>query len=175
MQPPIFDPPPDIRLIAADMDGTLLDDDKELHHNFWPTVEALFERGISFAAASGRQYHTLYRLFGDVADERALAAGGPLGSVDGGVIPEQLHRLGADAGYDVAVTWGAEPGTVDAVFVTPTDAVLTDVYLPGAQHNPVVANEPHSSTKISAVRRRSETKKCAKYCLKSTYRLRQAL
>ena len=47
MQPPIFDPPPDIRLIAADMDGTLLDDDKELHHNFWPTVEALFERGIN--------------------------------------------------------------------------------------------------------------------------------
>ena len=68
VQPPIFDPPPDIRLIAADMDGTLLDDDKELHHNFWPTVEALFERGISFAAASGRQYHTLFRLFGDLAD-----------------------------------------------------------------------------------------------------------
>lgn len=69
VKPPNFDPAPDIRLIAADMDGTLLDENKELHHNFWPTVEALFERGISFAAASGRQYHTLYRLFGEVADE----------------------------------------------------------------------------------------------------------
>lgn len=74
MEPPVFDPLPDIRLIAADMDGTLLDDDKELHHNFWPTVEALFERGISFAAASGRQYHTLHRLFGAVADELTYIA-----------------------------------------------------------------------------------------------------
>ena len=74
MDLPVFDPPPDIRLIAADMDGTLLDDDKELHDHFWPLVDALFERGISFAPASGRQYHTLHRLFGDVADELVYIA-----------------------------------------------------------------------------------------------------
>lgn len=70
----VFDPPPDIRLIAADMDGTLLDDDKELHDHFWPLVDALFERGIVFAPASGRQYHTLYRRFGEVADELVYIA-----------------------------------------------------------------------------------------------------
>ena len=66
---PVFDPRPDIRLIAADMDGTLLDDRKEIHDHFWPLVDELFRRGVLFCPASGRQYHTLYREFGDVADE----------------------------------------------------------------------------------------------------------
>ena len=35
---PVFDPTPDIRLIVADMDGTLLDENKELHEQFWPLV-----------------------------------------------------------------------------------------------------------------------------------------
>ena len=71
---PLFDPPPDIRLIAADMDGTLLDDAQELHDHFWPLVDALFERGIVFCPASGRQYHNLYGVFGDVADELVYIA-----------------------------------------------------------------------------------------------------
>lgn len=74
MQLPSFDPRPDIRLIAADMDGTLLDDDKELHDHFWPLVDTLFQRGILFCPASGRQYHTLYQHFGDVADELVYIA-----------------------------------------------------------------------------------------------------
>ena len=71
---PAFNPAPDIRLIAADMDGTLLDDDKELHDHFWPLVDQLFARGILFCPASGRQYHSLYRSFGDVADELVYIA-----------------------------------------------------------------------------------------------------
>ncbi|MFP5417195.1 MAG: Cof-type HAD-IIB family hydrolase [Actinomycetes bacterium] len=71
---PVFPTRPDIRLIAADMDGTLLDDDKELHDHFWPLVDTLFQRGILFCPASGRQYHTLYRHFGDVADELVYLA-----------------------------------------------------------------------------------------------------
>lgn len=74
MDLPVFDPPPDIRLIAADMDGTLLDDAKELHDHFWPMADALFQRGIRFCPASGRQYHSLYRCFGDVADELVYIA-----------------------------------------------------------------------------------------------------
>ena len=74
MELPYFDPPPDIRLIAADMDGTLLDDDKELHDHFWPLVDALFSRGVLFCPASGRQYHNLYLAFGDVADELVYIA-----------------------------------------------------------------------------------------------------
>ena len=71
--------------------------------------------------------------------------------------PEQLHRLGETTGYRVAVTWGAQPGTVDAVFITLTDQhtpPLTDVYLPAteAHRRTTHANDPHTNTKLSAVR-----------------------
>lgn len=69
-----FDPRPDIRLIAADMDGTLLDDAKALHEHFWPLVEELFARGVLFCVASGRQYANLYARFRDVADEMVFLA-----------------------------------------------------------------------------------------------------
>ncbi|OBK48731.1 hypothetical protein A5656_29400 [Mycobacterium gordonae] len=100
----------------------------------------------------------------DVHAERALAAGvslpealseAPVDGVAGGVDPEQLHRLGAAAGYRVAVTWGAQPGTVDAVFLT-GGSPLTDVYRPPAEthRRTAYANEPHTTRTISAVRRR---------------------
>ena len=92
-------------------------------------------------------------LIADVHIEAAVAEGLPLTDalVHGAdtVTPEELHRLGAATGYRVAVTWGAEPGTVDAVFFTATDA-LTDVYL--ALQRAVHTNDPHISTKISALR-----------------------
>jgi Cof subfamily protein (haloacid dehalogenase superfamily) len=71
---PTFDPRPDIRLIAADMDGTLLDDEDELHHHFWPLADELFRRGIVFCPASGRQYFNLRERFSAVADEVAFIA-----------------------------------------------------------------------------------------------------
>lgn len=74
IEPLTFDPPPDIRLIAADMDGTLLDDEDELHHHFWPLADELFRRGIVFCPASGRQYFNLRERFSAVADEVAFIA-----------------------------------------------------------------------------------------------------
>ena len=61
---------PDIRLIAVDMDGTLLDPDGAVPPRLWPLLERLRERDIAFAPASGRQLATLQRSFG--------AAGGGL-------------------------------------------------------------------------------------------------
>ncbi|MFQ2875479.1 non-ribosomal peptide synthase/polyketide synthase [Mycobacterium sp. MS3] len=95
-------------------------------------------------------------LIADVLSEQALVAGMSPGDIQVPaecVSPEQLHRLGADAGYRVAVTWGAQPGTVDAVFLTDA-APLTDVYLPsnGIRHGAAHANEPHTSATISTVR-----------------------
>lgn len=58
-----------IRLIAADMDGTLLDSEKRLPDGLFPLVRALHERGVRFAPASGRQFYTLYDQFGKIADE----------------------------------------------------------------------------------------------------------
>lgn len=57
-----------IRLIASDLDATLLDDQSRLPPDFAETVRALAERGIRFAAASGRPIYTLEEMFarGDV-------------------------------------------------------------------------------------------------------------
>jgi len=65
---------PDIRLIAADMDGTLLDDAGELHDHFWPLIDELHRRGVLFCPASGRQYYNLLARFADIADEVVFIA-----------------------------------------------------------------------------------------------------
>ena len=51
------------RLIASDMDGTLLDDKKQLPPDFYDTIGALCERGIKFTVASGRTYAAVEHLF----------------------------------------------------------------------------------------------------------------
>ncbi|RYV52712.1 Cof-type HAD-IIB family hydrolase [Pengzhenrongella frigida] len=73
-EPPTFAVRPEIRLIAADMDGTLLDDDNELHEHLWPLVRELSRRGIVFCPASGRQYFNLLERFADVADDVVFIA-----------------------------------------------------------------------------------------------------
>ncbi len=60
---------PDIRLIACDMDGTLLDDEDTVHDEFWPLIDQLHARGIVFCPASGRQYYNLLERFDAIADE----------------------------------------------------------------------------------------------------------
>ena len=50
-----------IRLIASDMDGTLLDSKKRLPEGFLGAIQALHEQGVLFAVASGRQYAALRR------------------------------------------------------------------------------------------------------------------
>jgi len=67
-------PRPDIRLIATDMDGTLVDDAKQIHDELWPLVDELHARGITFCPASGRQYYSLLRQFEDVGDELVFIA-----------------------------------------------------------------------------------------------------
>ena len=61
-----------IRLIASDMDATLLDEHSQLPPQFAETVCALAERGILFAAASGRPLYTLEAMFPDLLDKIVL-------------------------------------------------------------------------------------------------------
>jgi Cof subfamily protein (haloacid dehalogenase superfamily) len=65
---------PDIRLIATDMDGTLVDDARQIHDELWPLVDELVARGITFCPASGRQYENLRQQFEEVADELIFIA-----------------------------------------------------------------------------------------------------
>lgn len=70
-------PSPDLKLIAVDMDGTLLDGEGHVPENLWPLLERLTERGILFVPSSGRQLATLRRIFeGHEADMVFIAENG---------------------------------------------------------------------------------------------------
>ena len=61
-----------IKLLASDLDGTLLQNGALLPSNeAYELIRQLQQKGIVFAASSGRQYHSLRALFAPIADEIA--------------------------------------------------------------------------------------------------------
>ena len=63
-----------IKLIATDMDGTLLNSKNEIQDGFYEVFNELEKRGIIFAAASGRQYYNLLKRFEGVEDKMMFIA-----------------------------------------------------------------------------------------------------
>ncbi len=63
-----------IRLIACDLDGTLLDPAGRLPEGIFETIEKLYARGILFCPASGRQVVALEKMFEPVADKILIMA-----------------------------------------------------------------------------------------------------
>ena len=57
-----------IKLVAFDLDGTLLDEEKQLPPNFYQIAERLLDHGVRVVIASGRQYQNLYEQFAPLAD-----------------------------------------------------------------------------------------------------------
>lgn len=62
------------KLIVTDMDGTLLDDGRNLPADIWEVIDELDSKGILFAVASGRQYQTLADIFEPVKDKMLFMA-----------------------------------------------------------------------------------------------------
>lgn len=58
-----------IKLIATDIDGTLLDSKKQLPHGFFEAVLKLKAHGIHFVIASGRQYYNIAELFKEIQED----------------------------------------------------------------------------------------------------------
>ncbi|MDV3129275.1 condensation domain-containing protein, partial [Mycobacterium sp. 21AC1] len=96
----------------------------------------------------------------DVESEQALVDGllvAEATATSPTATPKQLCSVGEAAGYRVAVTWGAVVGTIDAIFLAPTEdgnTMLTDLYLPSAgnrQRNSY-ANDPDANGKVNVVR-----------------------
>ena len=59
-----------IQLIVSDIDGTLLPyGQKQLDPSIFSLIHRLSQQGIRFCPASGRQFHSLRKLFGPVQDE----------------------------------------------------------------------------------------------------------
>ena len=63
-----------IKLIVSDLDGTLLNENKELASDFFEIEEALFHKGIVFAVASGRQFYNMKNLFAPIAHRMLFIA-----------------------------------------------------------------------------------------------------
>lgn len=63
-----------IKIIASDLDGTLLTPDKRFPEGTFEIIEKLYSRGIIFAPASGRQLPNLKKLFEPVLDKIAVIA-----------------------------------------------------------------------------------------------------
>ena len=123
---------PDVRLVAVDMDGSLLDDDKRIDPSFWPLLDELVARGVTVCPASGRQYATLRRELGRddlvylaengayvVRDGAALA----VDPLDPGVARDvvlavrRLAAAGADVGVVLCGQGSAYVERTDAAFL----------------------------------------------------------
>ena len=125
-----------IRLIASDLDATLLDAHSQLPPDFVPTVKALAALDIHFAAASGRPLYTLEEMFPALRREMIL-----IGDNGGAVrwngetlftseMPPEgwrtLVRKTRQAG-DVAVLCGLETAYVERQYQR-YDAVMKQFY-----------------------------------------------
>ena len=85
-----------IRLIASDMDGTLLDDDSRVPPETYDLIRKLRANGVSFAVSSGRRYDTLCEMFAPVIDEMDfVASNGAQVYVDGSMVDREVFSHAA--------------------------------------------------------------------------------
>lgn len=63
-----------IKLVVSDMDGTLLNDQHQLHPEFFEVYRKLRDQGILFVPASGRQYYSLLHYFRPIQEEIGFIA-----------------------------------------------------------------------------------------------------
>ena len=63
-----------IKLIASDMDGTILDENGQVPPETFDLILALRERGVRFVASSGRRYDRLCDFFSPVKDRMDFVA-----------------------------------------------------------------------------------------------------
>lgn len=80
-----------IKLVASDMDGTLLDSKKRLPADIVSVVRQMKEKGATFIAASGRQYDALRRDLAPMADDIIFIA------ENGALVVENDRQLFLDA------------------------------------------------------------------------------
>ena len=64
-----------VKLIASDMDHTLLMENGKLPDGFFDYIDRLDEKGIRFVVASGRPMYTLRDMFGDKMDKMVVIGG----------------------------------------------------------------------------------------------------
>lgn len=90
-----------IKLIVSDLDGTLLQNGAQaLTEEAKKVISALQKKGVLFAAASGRQYPNLYRLFGELSEEMAFICENGAYAVNRG---KELYSIPMDRELGIAI------------------------------------------------------------------------
>lgn len=84
----------DVKIIASDLDNTLLLPNGDLPENFFTLIEELHNNGIYFAPASGRPYSTLHKMFEPVLDKVICIAdnGGHIKYKDETIFVDEISR-----------------------------------------------------------------------------------
>jgi hypothetical protein len=89
-----------IKLIASDIDGTLVNSQKQLPPDFEQTINRLSEKGIAFAVSSGRSLIALKEQFGKYFNDISIVCDNGAVILDKGkvlsksVIPtEKIHKI----------------------------------------------------------------------------------
>ena len=81
-----------IKLIASDMDGTLLDENSQVPPETYDLIRALRERGVHFAASSGRRYDRLCEFFAPVKEQMDfVASNGAQVYADGKLVDREVY------------------------------------------------------------------------------------
>ena len=85
-----------VRLVAVDMDGTLLNSRHEVGEDFWSIYQRLTSYGVTFVAASGRQYDSIVDKLAPLRDTlTVIAENGALGVHAGETFVETVLPEGA--------------------------------------------------------------------------------
>ncbi len=115
---------PPIKLVATDLDGTLLDSRKNVPEGFFPAARELHRRGVHVLIASGRQYQNILKVMAPIRDIISICAD------NGGFLFHEGRRIFASRMSDahIATTLravAAIPGTnpilcgADAAYARP--------------------------------------------------------
>lgn len=83
-----------IQLVVTDLDGTLLNNDKQLPKDFWKIETELREAGIVFAVASGRPYISMRGIFESIEEHVLFIAenGAYINYRNADVLSKPMHQ-----------------------------------------------------------------------------------
>lgn len=113
----------DFRLLATDMDGTLLNSNHEVPEKFWDILTQLRAKNIAFAPASGRQLATLQKQFEHAGEPISyIAENGTVVVHNGEII--SLTTLDADTVHGIIDAVRASDIDMGAVICRPERAYV---------------------------------------------------
>lgn len=119
------------RLVALDMDGTLLTPDGAIPERFWSTLDAANASGITVAPASGRQLATLRQMFARNAPETFIAENGSVVEHKGEII--SARTMAEDTARRLVSALDAAPFVAYPVLCAPEASYTRQNTPPGIQ------------------------------------------